>query len=168
MYSVPQGTWCEELPAPSEIRREGCEPRPELDDIESDDGSDCGDAPGWGTPTLAMVRDTYRYQGVVNTAVEHQLVELLASPVALYSVVSIPFVAGSLPSGAPVTYREVYMELTVPIEMVRVIMPGVPNLGYVFGDFEAVFTADEGFYAQVRARMDQDRPAYNAPSSDAV
>jgi len=132
---------------------------PQLDCVQSDDDSDDGDGPhdAGRAPYGAgcVERPIFRYHAVVNTAVEQQLIDLLVSPATLYCIVSQPYTVGTLPNGQQVQYREVYMHLTVPMEAVRVCMPGVPNIGYVWGEFHPGFDVDAGFHHALTEHYNQ-------------
>lgn len=141
------------LPGP-ELQRAVSALGPEVS-VEQDDSDDDDDPyrPSAPVPVGLVARPVFRYHAVVNGAVEHQLVALLASPCALYFLVSAAFLPGDQ-AGGP-TYREVYMHLTLPIEAVRIAMPAVPNIGYVWGEFQATFQPDEQFARVVQARWSQ-------------
>lgn len=121
---------------------------PELCKVESDDDSDGGDPPSNYVPKPGYQRELYAYHAVVNTAVEVQLLQLCCSPCCLRVLASVPFQAAGI-GERPATYREVYLQLTIPIEQVRVVLPGVPNIGYVYGEFQMTGTIDYAFLHQI-------------------
>lgn len=149
-----QQTSVEELPLPADLRRVAEAVSDPIRQDDSDGGSDPGDdrAP---VPPGCVARPVFRYHAVVNSAVEAQLVALLASPCTLYFLVSAPYAATTQGHGP--TYREVYMHLTLPIESVRVAMPAVPNIGYVWGEFQASFQPDYDFERRIQQLWSGDR-----------
>lgn len=121
--------------------------------VEADADSDDGDEAPLGRvvdPTL-FHRPIFCYHAVVNTAVELQLLEFCGSPCCLYLLVSKPFQAAGV-GDRPAFYREAYFQSTVPIEVVRTVMPGVPNIGYVFSEFAFTAEVDEEFRRAVQQR----------------